>query len=255
MSSEFLSQQDKKSKGRHFPPNKVKQQQRKANLNQSKMKFVQVFVILFGVTANAQSTSTSTCNRNGGSAVVFMGECNSTQNNQTYTAQCDLSYDSETNECTITSKKDECGCQIIYDDGSSSGVGGGTKDCPTACIDVSDDVPMGDNVTCKASGSAMSFEGRCDSRNHTWTSDCLVEERSTEKGIECFVESTKECGCLYWQNDAIDGVVVGIEENPSKCDACAVHGYPPKDTSGGVNSGGRVVLTFGFLLVVVSSLL
>ena len=47
-----------------------------------------------------------TCNRNGGQTVTFMGECDSREN-QTYTEQCDVSYDADQDECRIEAKKDD----------------------------------------------------------------------------------------------------------------------------------------------------
>ena len=212
------------------------------------MKFVSsVPYFLLAVAVKGQDM----CNRNGGSLVVYDGECNS--RNETYTDQCLVVQNA--GQCEISSKDGECGCQIIDDKtGFSSGIGGGTKDCPTACITVSDDVPL--DRTCQASGVSVSFEGKCDSRGHTLTPQCKAEEvENASGGVDCFI-TERECGCLYWTPDNL--FVAGIEAKPDKCDACAVHGFEEKDTSGSVVAGdnlNQIVIGGIFALYGLSALL
>merc|ERR1712172_282153 len=108
-------------------------------------------------------------------------------------------------ECFV--EEDECGCLYWQNDAETGFVSAIEKnpDKCNACFvhgytpEISDDVPK--NATCKASAAAMSFDGSCRSRNHTFTTQCKL----TEKERQCFVEE-EECGCLYWQNDGADGV-------------------------------------------------
>ena len=169
---------------------------------------------------NSTSSTTGSCNKNGGVSVVWAAGCYA--RNNTFSEQCilDESTAPETGNptrCSVTAK--EGGCKIYYTDEttgvvSSSSVGSGSiKGCDNACVDISSDVPSGSGTTCQSSGSGMSFEGSCDSRGYTWTPQCSFEETNGECRI-----SANACGCLYWEEDS--PYVNGIN-GKNNCDSCS----------------------------------
>ena len=61
----------------------------------------------------------------------------------------------------------------------------------------------GGETTCnKNGGSAMSYDGACDSRNYTWTDQCIVEE----KDGQCITTAT-ECGCQWFGDDGFSSAI------------------------------------------------
>ena len=112
-----------------------------------------------------------------------------------------------------------------YDEnGYASSVGSGSKHCANACVDISSDVP--EDVTCGASGSAISFDGRCDSRNYTYTPQCsFLGQTDNQNNVLTCTVTAKSCGCLWWEDDS--DYVAGVNyDGKRSCDACAVHGMP-----------------------------
>ena len=109
-----------------------------------------------------------------------------------------------------------------YDEnGYASSVGSGSKHCANACVDISSEVP---NATCGAQGSAVSWDGRCDSRNYTYTPQCSFRETTDSQNnvLTCTV-TAKNCGCLWWEDDS--DYISGVNYDGKRgCDACAVYG-------------------------------
>ena len=174
--------------------------------------------------------------RAGASSISFEGTCDS--RDHTFTTQCDVEERDVDDgmggtkiECAVS--EDDCGCLYWEPSDVEAGFVYGLESNPDKCNacfvhgytpEVSDDVP--ENTECKASGTGMSFAGSCRSRNHTFTSQCQVDE----KNGDCVV-TENECGCLYWTPDDVEfGQINGLENNPDKCDACNVHGYEAKDS-------------------------
>ena len=109
--------------------------------------------------------------------------------------------------------------------GSSSGIGSGSiKGCDNACVTITDQVPQ--DRTCQASGSAMSFEGACHSRNYTYTPNCnFAETVDDQNNVEECMITANSCGCLWWEEDS--EYIGGLQAGGKSCsDPCSVHGYP-----------------------------
>mmetsp|Transcript_18121 Transcript_18121/g.32947 ORF Transcript_18121/g.32947 Transcript_18121/m.32947 type:complete len:230 (+) Transcript_18121:158-847(+) len=166
----------------------------------------------------------STCTRNSGHSMSFEGMCDS--RDYTWTEQCNV--EERDGQCITTANS--CGCQVQYSDGYSSGIGSGSiKGCDNACVTISDDVPQ--DRTCQASGSGMSFEGSCASRNYTYTSACSFAEEVDDQvtPTKCMI-TANYCGCLWWEEDS--EYISGLNAGSKNCDACAAHGYPLSSAPG-----------------------
>ena len=141
-----------------------------------------------------------------------------------WTEQCIV--EEKDGKCVTTAT--ECGCQVFMEDGSSTSIGSGSvSGCDNACVSISDDVPEGGS--CQKTGESMSFEGRCDSRGYTYTSECNFKEDVNDNGeVEQCTVSMNSCGCLWWEEDSVDTAAL---HSKSCTDPCAVHGYPPLPSS------------------------
>mmetsp|Transcript_12061 Transcript_12061/g.34491 ORF Transcript_12061/g.34491 Transcript_12061/m.34491 type:complete len:219 (-) Transcript_12061:212-868(-) len=189
-----------------------------------------------------------TCNRNGGGMTVWEDRTCDTLN-YTFTEWCNV-VDTADGNCQVTAKS--CGCKYYDETGYASSVGSGSKHCANACVDISSDVPV--DGSCNAQGSAVSWEGRCDSKNYTFTPQCSFRERTDSQNnvLECFVEA-KGCGCLWWEDDS--DYISGVNHDGRRsCDACAVYGMGndlPSNGSAALGfAGAFAAIVFGALSMI-----
>lgn len=137
-----------------------------------------------------------------------------------------------------------------YDENGYAGsVGSGSKHCANACVDISTEVP--NNATCGASGSAVSWDGRCDSRNYTFTPQCSFQETTDGQNnvLTCYV-TAKSCGCLWWEKDS--DYVSGVNYDGRRtCNACAVYGMENSLSNG----SGALQVMVAIAIIAIGSLL
>mmetsp|Transcript_17571 Transcript_17571/g.38027 ORF Transcript_17571/g.38027 Transcript_17571/m.38027 type:complete len:233 (+) Transcript_17571:74-772(+) len=193
----------------------------------------------------ADDAEGGTCNKNGGGMQSFEGTCDS--RNYTWTPQCNT--EERDGQCITTANS--CGCQVIMsEDGHSSAVGSGSiKGCANACVAISDDVPL--DRTCQASGSAVSWDGSCDSRGYTFTSACAFAEDvdGQQNPTTCKITASY-CGCLWWEEGSKH--ITGLEAGSRHCDACAAHGYPLSSAPGigsALNAFAAAVVTAAWFVL------
>lgn len=134
--------------------------------------------------------------------------------------------------------------------GAKSGIGSGTiEGCDNACVTITDQVPQ--DRTCQATGSGMSFEGACHSRNYIYTPNCNFADTADDQCnvVECKV-TANSCGCLWWEEDT--EYISGLKAGGKSCsDPCSVHGYPSSEPAAD-NSGAAAGLKAFFVGVALS---